>query len=562
MSTADRFGIEVNFLTGRYVATFHNHRKRSEWPPHPARLFSSLVATWADADHPDQAEREALEWLERQGAPAIDASPATPRKVVAHFVPVNDAAIVSRTLQERRATSLARLANQLRDEWTNSGGETTRNVVRIQRKMATARSVNAQVRDAGNTAPSSALEMFPEYRNKQERSFPSMTPHNARVTYLWDGRLPDGLRPAVDHLLQRVTRLGHSSSLVSCRLVSVPLAPTYVPGEKGENLRIVRAGQLAALEQQFAVHAGVKPRSLPYANAHYQAVTGTGAELSLPWPNTAGEWIVFEFAPRSRFLPATRAVEVAMAMRAAIFHYAEDPIPEELSGHRHDGTPTTAAHVAFLPLPYAGYERADGRILGLAVSVPKALRDPARQTLYRAIGAWEKTTAGASLWLTLGSAGAIEMSRLRTPATLISLRPRSWHQPSRRWVSATPVALPRHPGRLNGGTGAARVKAWTEAEAAVTTACLHAGLPEPVTVEVGFSPFVAGARSATGYPPFRQKGRDGKLIRRQLVHAAVTFDRPVNGPLMLGAGRFMGLGLMRPAPMARPDDSRMDNVNE
>ena len=85
MSTTEKFGIEVNFLTGRYVATFHNDRRQPEWPPHPARLFSALVATWADADEPDRSEREALEWLEAQGHPAIAASCAVPRKVVSHF---------------------------------------------------------------------------------------------------------------------------------------------------------------------------------------------------------------------------------------------------------------------------------------------------------------------------------------------------------------------------------------------------------------------------------------------------------------------------------------------
>ena len=40
MATAERFGIEVNFLTGRYVATCHNERRQCEWPPHPARLWA------------------------------------------------------------------------------------------------------------------------------------------------------------------------------------------------------------------------------------------------------------------------------------------------------------------------------------------------------------------------------------------------------------------------------------------------------------------------------------------------------------------------------------------
>ena len=96
MSTVERFGIEVNFLTGRYVATCHNERQRCEWPPHPARLFSALVATWAE-DEQDPAEREALEWLESQGPPAISASGATPRTVVSHFVPVNDTSVVGCT---------------------------------------------------------------------------------------------------------------------------------------------------------------------------------------------------------------------------------------------------------------------------------------------------------------------------------------------------------------------------------------------------------------------------------------------------------------------------------
>lgn len=33
MSTIERFGIEVNLITGRYVATCHNERRDCEWPP-------------------------------------------------------------------------------------------------------------------------------------------------------------------------------------------------------------------------------------------------------------------------------------------------------------------------------------------------------------------------------------------------------------------------------------------------------------------------------------------------------------------------------------------------
>jgi len=116
MSSAAQFGIEVNFLTGRFVATFHNDRRDCEWPPHPARLYSALVAAWADADEPDQTEREALEWLEAQSPPAIAASEAVPRRVVAHFVPVNDAFAVGRSWHERKATIVYDLIEQVHSE--------------------------------------------------------------------------------------------------------------------------------------------------------------------------------------------------------------------------------------------------------------------------------------------------------------------------------------------------------------------------------------------------------------------------------------------------------------
>ena len=36
--------LEVEFLLGRYAAADFRDREQPEWPPHPARLFSALVA--------------------------------------------------------------------------------------------------------------------------------------------------------------------------------------------------------------------------------------------------------------------------------------------------------------------------------------------------------------------------------------------------------------------------------------------------------------------------------------------------------------------------------------
>ena len=565
MNSAPKFGIEVNFLTGRFVATCHNDRRQHEWPPHPARLFSALVAAWADADEPDQSERAAMEWLEAQPPPAIAASGATPRTAVAHFVPVNDASVVARSWHERTARTVSDLGDQLRTELAATGGEVTKPVARTIGRLEKARRVDAQVGRAGNTNPSSALAMLPERRGKQERFFPSVTPDDARVTFLWQEPVPDGFREPFDRLLGRVTRLGHASSLVSCRVPSEPPAATFEAGAGDISLRTVRPGQLAELERRHVQHAGVKPRALPYTDARYQAAAKDTRQLDDQpiRPNTCGEWVIFEFDHRSRALPAPRAVEIAAAMRAAVFHYAADPIPEELSGHLADGRPTAAPHVAFLPLPYVGFEHADGRLLGIAVAVPDSLNNTARRALYRAIGTWEQAArgqGGQGLPLTLANGHVIRLRRQRAPATLTSLRPGVWSKASCRWVSASPVALPRHPGRLSGGSATARSSAWALAKSAVIMACHHVGLPEPTSVEASLSPLLGGARSASRYPAFSQRGRVGKPVRRQLVHATVTFERPVVGPLVLGSGRFVGLGLMRPAPIRA--QSAPENADE
>lgn len=566
MSSGENFGIEVNFLTGRFVATCHNDRRQPEWPPHPARLFSALVATWADSDEPDRLERAALEWLETQPPPGIAASEAASRIVVSHFVPVNDTAIVSSSWYGRRANNVSQLTDQLHAELTASDGEITKKAAQIQRKLKKAKEVTVQTGSAGNTNPSSALTMLPEQRGKQGRFYPSVTPDNARVSFLWDARVPDDVADALDRLLRRVTRLGHPSSLVSCRLTENSSRATFQVGDGDINIRTVRRGQLAALERQFPRHGGYKPRSLPYTNVRYRSVPATAEPPEQDYCSTvAGQWIMFELTHESRSFPATRAVELACTMRGAVFHHAEDPIPEELSGHLPDGTPTTMPHVGFLPIPYVGFEHADGRLLGIAVSIPYSINQSARRALYRAIGNWEsaaKIVHEDDLKLTLGAQGTAHLRRQRGPAALVSLRPSIWNGSSRRWVSATPIALPRHPGPLSKGSDISRANAWAAAESSVALACKHVGLPQPVSIELSLNPFLKGSHSAISFPAFNQNGRNSRPMRRQLIHASVIFEHPVSGPLMLGSGRFLGLGLMRPSPIPETSRASTDKPNE
>ena len=107
------FALRVTYLTGRvYSAVFEDgdDKVEPEWPPHPSRLFSALVAAWGDGGA-EQDLRPALLWLENQGAPTIYASDCSRRKVLPVFVPVNDEFFKQRAgiLKERRQLPEERL---------------------------------------------------------------------------------------------------------------------------------------------------------------------------------------------------------------------------------------------------------------------------------------------------------------------------------------------------------------------------------------------------------------------------------------------------------------------
>ncbi len=545
--------IEVNFLTGRYVATAHHDRREHEWPPHPARLFSALVATWADSSEPDLAQRGALEWLESQDPPHISASrdgDVAVRRTVSHFVPVNDTSVVASAHYRKRAERLDALVNQYEEELEAAGGELTRSAERLRDKIDKELLVEALVASAGKTNFKDAVELLPDSRTKQERHFPSVTPADSRVVYRWDADPEASSRVALGELLASVTRVGHSSSLASCRLINDVPESTLRPGAGTRILRCIQTGQLAALERLHAGHGGLRPRSLPFIGVPYSEVDdGPIVDPNSIRPNIAGDLVIFELPPEARGMSATRIVEFTQALRGAIFQHASDPLPEGLSGHTLDGAPTRDPHVVFLGLPFVGHAHANGRLMGLAMMLPTGLSEEARLAALRAVGQWEVTAPHGDCRLMLPGGRTFDLIRKQPPFELKTLESYVWRGPAREWVTATPIALPKNPGRLAKGSAASRAKAWAVAEENVRQSCLHVGLPEPESVVVSLDSIMVGGRPAAAFPPFVQGTRRGDGVRRRLVHAAVRFRESIEGPVLIGAGRFLGLGLMRPTPL-------------
>lgn len=261
----------------------------------------------------------------------------------------------------------------------------------------------------------------------------------------------------------------------------------------------------------------------------------------------AREWILLRRVGGER-LSLTHSVAVAKAVRGALMRHAQ-----MISGHTPDGGPTPEPHLAIVPLPNVGHRHADGALLGVALILPKEVAADGRQALYRALGKWEgaaRVEIGDDeietppLSIGFGEGLSQEFERLEWQApTLVNLKPRIWTGPSAQWMTATPIALDRNPGNLFAEDSRKADAAFRAAAETVAGACVNIGLPQPADVTILPSGTWPGGLKARLFPPFPP---EKAKFRRLLVHARIRFAEEVEGPLLLGAGRFFGLGLCRP----------------
>ncbi|MEW6249644.1 MAG: type I-U CRISPR-associated protein Csb2 [Planctomycetota bacterium] len=499
------FSIAVRYLNGWAMATHPTDRGRAEWPPHPDRLFMALVAAAAEEARFD----DALRWLEAQPPPGLHASAHEQREVVTSYVPVNDPEI-ARPKSGRNEKLLARI-----------GALTS---------LAEAKS--------------SGLELLPEFRVRQPRTFPVAIPHDPNVHFVYADDPPTQVSEQLAFLCTRVTRVGHSASLVQCWLETKPPAASWVPSDGAAQLRlrVPSPGRLQQLRDLFALNAeqGTDLRPTPGIWAGYSR------PLTAPPPGLAGSvfdpaFLLLRPVPDElRRPPLVAALQIVNALRGLLMS-ATDPseLPQGLSGHTSDGQPLERPHLAIAPLPFVGHEHADGRLMGLALILPRvgadavSVADALNRRLYTPDG-----LESAPLTLRMGTAGewTLEASDDFGPS---SCRPESWigaPHGARVWGSVTPIALDRHAkGPLSHAVAA-------ELAAGISEMCVRIGLPRPEAVEVSGVSLHRGVPCSGEFPRLARK--DGTL-RRQ-THAVIRFGQPVIGPVLLGAGRYRGYGLCKP----------------
>jgi CRISPR-associated protein Csb2 len=259
---------------------------------------------------------------------------------------------------------------------------------------------------------------------------------------------------------------------------------------------------------------------------------------------------------------------ITRALRGAVIASCPEPVPAWVSGHNSDGSALDdeTGHLAFLPIPFAGREHADGHLLGVAMAFPRSIE---RRERGRVLAPLLLCNSGQpkDVILTLGRLGAWTFRKHDWAEGRRALMPTTWTahpHGSTTWASVTPVVLDRFPktARRDPKQREAREQ---EVRVIIAGACRRIGLQAPAHIDIDTTSWHRGSPRAIakrrpirtdangaecptaafgdGFPRYPAKG--AKAPRPQ-VHAFLQFSKPVLGPVLLGAGRYRGYGLFKP----------------
>jgi len=520
----------IRYLNGFVAASEPDSHDRPEWPPHPGRVFMALAASHFETEA-DPTERTALEWLERlESPPRVHATEYSARALVTCFVPVNDRPI-----------------------WTKDPSKPKQK-------------------------PPPPLQSAPGImRVRNERTFARAWLDDEVVYLCWpEAEPPKATLEAFDTLCGKITRIGHSASLVQMWVAAQDeiSQPVWMPDrDRGEiHLRIAGPGTLDYLERCYNRNEIERWGDLMVVasdDADKKAQKAAKSRLNQDYPQgppirRRPELRLYEAYARPRppdehattpgtvfsphlivrtferesgpyqALDLACAPQMAQRWRDAILTQATnlpEPVRQLISGHDHAGAPLEAPHLAFLPLAFVGHAHADGHLLGMAVVLPDGVQPEDRRQALRAIARIER--------LVLGRLGTWRINGLVAAEPPWNLRAAVWTAHpggATHWSTVTPIAFDRHPKTAN------RSSYQREVAEMIAEACIRIGLPAPRDVIVTFVSAHLGVPPAHAFPKLQRK--DGSPRRH--AHAILVFEQPVRGPLLLGAGRYRGYGVCRP----------------
>ena len=488
--------IEIEYLAHRAAAAEYHGAARGdifEWPPHPARFFAALVAAWGghedhESKEESKAEESALKWLEALPPPVVVACGIKRLHIAAPllYTPINDDV---ETQMKPKGRKEALTENKARDAL-----EAIELRSRKARVIPSARFIRPDDDEAANDA---SRDRF--------------------VRFEWRDADPGEHRPAFARLFSRTSYVGHSSSMTRVAFAAGDAADRrerFAPDDDNGDLglRVPFAGFLARL-QKIHNNPGIPPISGgPAPTVWYRR------ESKKQTPS--GELRAgFSLVLRADDLPPLRRFYAfAKELHNALISAADEGDKEFIAGRAAQADGAPPPKLAILPLPNVGHSHADGRLLGVAFVCTESARDrwsAAQTAINRALLAGDFRFGGR----------AIRFEIPREYRRALDLR-RHWGRKSRRFATVTPMIADCWPkGDEN--------KIADSIEKIVKGARVKSAQLRRQSAFAGAPPSPAFDMS-----PHKQK--------RPWFHLVFELDKPARGPIVLGSGRYFGMGLCLP----------------
>lgn len=495
--------IAVRFHDGRYHGA-------GDWPPAPARLFQALVAGAARGATLTNEDRRALCWLEQQNPPVIAAPAGRAGQSFELYVPNNDLDAV--------------------------GGDVRR---------------------------------IAEVRGATKRIRPRLFDESVPLLYAWqfDAKDEDSTRANdIVRLADRLYQLGRGVDMVWAtaeilepgaleeRLSAYPGA-VHRPGRSGGTLILdcPMSGSLASLEDRFRKWKQ-RLRADGTRTLFAQPPKPRFIQVGYDCPS---RHFLFEIrsAHDDRFAPwpSERATRLVERLRDAVYEKLKNALPsmaglcERVIVGRNAGEADKSQRVRVVPLPSIGHEHVDRAIRRVLVEVPPNCPLPADDIAWAFSGlevergAVDQETGeiiGLTRLVKIADTGMAEHYGIGTD------------DGQRLWRSVTPVVVPESAARrrIDPARGGQEAKGATErlkeelrASREVLQALRHAGVSTPLAaVRVQREPCSGrGARAEVFAAGTR-------FAKERLWHVEIDFATPLAGSLVIGDGRYLGLGLMAP----------------
>lgn len=355
-----------------------------------------------------------------------------------------------------------------------------------------------------------------------------VAPRSPVVTFVWEVEPSDEVLAGLRARAARVGYLGTSDSPVSVTIgrevQTDPPGVAFEPHADGDlTVGVPRPGVVAAMDAHYdrwvdegpSVHRSQSPglRRL----ARYRSPEGPALEEPLP----AVLWLRLD-----RPISGRRIGAATGAFKAAVLDHYQRTVgepPPILHGHV---APSAEGYslACFLALPDVGHTHAKGLIHGLALMLPAGTDGAVLSGCHAALHNLTELhgpgfTCGVALW----------SGELRPRAA----SPERWlGRNATRFATAFPALHERRGVEVT----VEEVGRW----------CRHAGLPTPVAVRSARRPLVAGGVDLVP----TEVNRPGRPPH-PYSHIELEFAEPLDGLVVVGAGRQRGFGLCAPVNGSR-----------